>query len=156
MAGRELTVKRVIRASEDAVWAVLTDVAHASETLRGVSLVEVLEGPDYAVGTRWRETRRIFGKEETQTMEVAACDPPRRTTVTSRSAGVDYRSVFTLEPVEAGTLVTICFGASHPDPNLLQRLTATLFGHVGAAVTTRLLNQDLADIAARAERSGSP
>ena len=152
MAGRELTVKRVIHASADAVWAIITDVAHASETLRGVSKVEVLEGPDYGVGTRWRETRRIFGKEETQTMEVAESDPPRSTTVTSRSAGVEYSSVFTLEPVEDGTLLTVCFGASHPDPNLLQRITGTLFGPVGAAITTRLLNQDLADIAARAER----
>jgi uncharacterized protein YndB with AHSA1/START domain len=155
MAGRELTVDRVIRAGPDEVWAVLTDLEQAPETLRGVTAVEVLEGDGYGVGTRWRETRRIFGKAETQTMEVTECDPPHRTTVTSRSAGVDYRSVFTLEPVEADTRLTICFGASHPDPNLLQRLTVTLFGHVGAAVTTRLLNQDLADIAARAERSGS-
>ena len=61
MAGRELTVKRVIHASEDAVWAVVTDVAHASETLRGVSRVEVLEGPEYAVGTRAAPTRRPRG-----------------------------------------------------------------------------------------------
>jgi len=153
MAGRELTVKRVVHASADDVWAVLTDLENAPDTLRGVSRVEVLEGPEYRVGTRWRETRRILGKEETQMLEVATCDPPRSTTVTSRAAGVEYRSQFTLEPVDAGTLVTVCFGASHPDPNLLQRLTAALFGHVGAAVTTRLLNQDLADIAARAENA---
>ena len=85
-------------------------------------------------------------------MEVAESDPPLSTTVTARSRGVDYRTVFTLEPVEDGTLLTVRFGATHPDPNLLQRLTATLFNPVGAAVTTRLLNQDLADIAARAER----
>ncbi len=151
MAGRELTAKRVVHASREEVWAVLTDVAGASETLRGVSKVEVLEGPEYEVGTRWRETRRILGMEETQTMEVAESDPPRSTTVTARSSGVDYKTVFSLEPVEDGTLLTVCFGASHPDPNLLQRLTVTLFGHVGAAITTRLLNQDLADIAARAE-----
>ena len=147
-------MKRVVHASDDTVWAVLTDLENAPQTLRGVTRVEVLEGAGYAVGTRWRETRRLFGKEETQTLEVAECDPPHSTTVTSRASGVDYRSAFTLEPVDAGTLVTVCFGASHPDPNLLQRLTATLFGHVGAVVTTRLLSQDLADIAARAEATG--
>lgn len=152
MAGRELGVKRVVHATPDEVWAVITDLENASETLRGVSAVEVIEGPAYGVGTRWRETRRILGMEETQTMEVAESDPPLSTTVTARSRGVDYRTVFTLEPVEDGTLLTVRFGATHPDPNLLQRLTATLFNPVGAAVTTRLLNQDLADIAARAER----
>ena len=151
VAGRELTVKRVVQAPAEQVWAVLTDLDDAPQILRGVSRIEVLEGDGYAVGTRWRETRRLFGKEESQTMEVASCDPPRSTTLTSRSAGVEYRKAYTLEPTDDGTVLAVCFGASHPDPNLLQRLTGTLFGHVGAVVTTRLLTQDLADIAARAE-----
>lgn len=154
VAGRELRAERLVHAPAEAVWSALTDLAAAPDILRGVSRVEVLEGPDYEVGTRWRETRRIFGKEESQTMEVASCDRPRGTTVVSRSAGLEYRKVYGLEPTEAGTLLTVCFGASHPDPTLLRRLTATLFGHVGAAVTTRLLHQDLADVAARAESEG--
>lgn len=147
-------MKRVVRAPGTEVWDVLTDLDGAASTLRAVSRLEVLEGSGYDVGTKWKETRRIFGMEESQTMEVAECDPPLSTTVTSRSAGVEYRKVYTLEATDDGTLLAVCFGASHPDPNLLQRLTATLFGHVGAVVTTRLLNQDLADIAARAERAG--
>ena len=152
MAGRELTVKRLVHAPPEAVWSALTDLSAAPEILRGVSRLELLEGSGYDVGTRWRETRRLFGMEESQTMEVADCDPPRSTVVTSRSAGVEYRKVYDLEPVDDGTLLKVCFGASHPDPNLLQRLTAALFGHVGAAVTTRLLTQDLADVGARAEQ----
>lgn len=152
MAGRELTVKRVIKAPRKRVWTALTDLEAAPEIFRGITGVEVLDGTRYAAGTRWRETRRAFGKEEVQTYEVAEVQPPRRTAVTSRFAGVDYRKVYTLEKTDEGTLLTLCFGASHPDPNLLQRLTATLFGQVGAAVTTRQLNQDLADIASRAER----
>ena len=151
MAGRELTVSRLVRAPRPRVWSVLTDLDRAPEILRGVTRVEVLVGGGLAVGTRWRETRRMLGKDETQTLEVAECDPPSSATVTSRAAGVDYRWVYSLEEEAGGTKVTLCFGASHPDPNLLQRLTATFFGRVGAAVTTRLLNQDLAEVAARAE-----
>ena len=154
MAGRELTVKRVVHAPPKRVWAALTDLDAAPEIMRGVTGVEVLQGAGYAKGTRWRETRRVFGKEETQTYQVAESRAPRRALITSRSAGVDYRKDYTLEKTEEGTLLTVCFGASHPDPNLLQRLTATLFGHVGAAVTTRQLAQDLADVAARAEQDG--
>jgi carbon monoxide dehydrogenase subunit G len=153
MAGRELTVSRVVHASPEEVWQVLTDLEGAPETLRGVSRVEVLEGSTYDVGTRWAETRRILGKEETQTMEVTGCDPPHRTVVESRSAGVLYRTMFSLEPAEDGTLLTVCFGASHPDPTLLQRVTVAVFGRVGEALTSRLLAQDLEDIAARAESS---
>ncbi|WP_148575089.1 SRPBCC family protein [Nocardioides caldifontis] len=155
MAGRELTVTRVVHASPEEVWRVLTDLEGAPRTLRGVTRVEVLEGASYDVGTRWAETRRILGKEETQTMEVTGSDPPRRTVIESRSTGVLYRTVFTLEPIADGTELSVCFGASHPDPTLLQRVTVTVFGRVGAALTSRLLNQDLEDIARRAESSSA-
>lgn len=151
MPARELRVRRVVRAAPETVWGVLTDLEAAPKTLRGVAKVEVVEGDGYAVGTRWKETRKVLGLEETQTLQVTACTPPRSTTVESRSGGVDYTTTFTLEAIEDGTLLTLSFGASHPDPNLLQRLTATVFGRVGTAVTTRLLAQDLADIAAHAE-----
>jgi uncharacterized protein YndB with AHSA1/START domain len=161
MAGRELTVSRVVHAPREEVWRVLTDLEGAPSTLRGVTKVEVLDGAPYDVGTRWSETRKILGKEETQTMEVTGCDPPHRTVVESRSAGVLYRTVFTLEPADAGTgkatghatELSVCFGASHPDPTLLQRVTVAVFGRVGAALTSRLLAQDLEDIADRAESS---
>jgi hypothetical protein len=157
MAGRELTVSRLVRAPRRRVWATLADIEHAPEIFRGVARTERLQGRGFGTGARWRETRRLFGKEETQTLEVAEATRFRNATVVSRSAGVDYRTVYTLESTDGGTLVTVCFGASHPDPNLLKRLTATLFGHVGAAVTTRLLNQDLADLATHVEaREGRP
>jgi uncharacterized protein YndB with AHSA1/START domain len=153
MAGRELTVSRVVHASPEEVWQVLTDLEGAPTTLRGVTRVELLDGAAYDVGTRWTETRKILGKEETQTMEVTGCDPPHRTVVESRSTGVLYRTVFTLQPAEDGTELSVCFGASHPDPTLLQRVTVAVFGRVGAALTSRLLAQDLEDIAARVESS---
>jgi carbon monoxide dehydrogenase subunit G len=152
MSAREITVSRHVHATPEEVWAVLTDLDAAPTTLRGVSRVERVAGPAYDVGTRWRETRRILGKEETQEMEVTASAPARRTTVEARSGGVEYRTVFTLEPAEEGSLLTVCFGASHPDPTWLQRVTAAVFGPVGAALTAKLLAQDLADIAVVAER----
>jgi uncharacterized protein YndB with AHSA1/START domain len=151
MAGRELTVKRVVHAPREQVWDALTDLDHLASVLRGVIKVEIVAGEGFAVGTTWRETRKMFGKDETQTLAVTACDPPASATVSSKQAGVLYRTDYTLEPVDDGTAVTVCFGASHPDFNLLQRLTSTVFGRVGAAITTRLLAQDLADIAAAVE-----
>lgn len=150
MPGKQISVHRLVHAEAEAVWAVLTDLESACDTLSGVTRVEIVEGDGYAVGTRWRETRRLFGKEETQEMYVTEVDPPRRTTVEADS-GAHYTTEFVLTPVEGGTDLRVTFGAHHPDPNLLQRLTFAVFGQVGARVTTRMLTQDLADIARRAE-----
>ena len=62
MTGHQLSLERLVRAPADRVSAVLTDIAHADQTLSGVTQVEPLtEGP-YGVGTKWRETRRMFGR----------------------------------------------------------------------------------------------
>jgi len=151
MSGHKITVSRVVHAEPDAVWAVLTDLDEAPSTIRGITRIKRLEGEGYEVGTRWQETRKMFGKEETQELYVTEVAPPGRTTVEADSAGVHYTTVYTLEPTENSTRLQVTFGASHPDPNLLQRLTWTVFGAVGAKVTTRMLAQDLADIARKAE-----
>ncbi len=153
MANRELTVSRVVEASPEAVWTALTDVEHMPALLRGVSGVEVVAGEGYAVGTRWRETRRMLGHEETETMEVTGCEPPHRTVIESQRSGVRYRTEFTMQTQDRGTLLRACFGATHPDPTLLHRLTSATFGRVGEALTRRVLQQDLADIAAAVESS---
>jgi uncharacterized protein YndB with AHSA1/START domain len=156
MPARELTVSTVADAPVDVVWSVLTDLDAAPSTLRGVSRVERLSGDGYAVGTRWRETRKVLGREESQTMEVTGVEPPHRTVVEAHSGGVHYRTVFTLEPHERGTRIELCFGATHPDPTLLHRLTAAAFGRVGIVLTRKLLQQDLVDIAEAArERAAS-
>ena len=59
MNGHRIDLERLVQARVERVWEVLTDVAHADQTLSGVELIT--EGP-YRVGTRWRETRRMFGK----------------------------------------------------------------------------------------------
>lgn len=155
MAGHQITLSRVVHADPERVWAVLTDLDHAPETLRGVTRIERVAGPAYDVGTTWRESRRLFGREETQEMTVSEVIPRQRTTVTAATGGVDYTTVFTLAPREDGTEITMTFGADHPDPTLLQRVTSTVLGPVGIKVTSRLLTQDLEDIARRAEHDST-
>src|SRR5690606_16565810 len=72
------------------------------EVLRNVTRVERMTDGPYAVGTRWRETRRMMGREETEEMWVAESDPLRRTVVAASSGGAEYRTTFELEPQPDG------------------------------------------------------
>lgn len=152
MSGHQISVSRDVLAPPEAVWAVLTDLDAAPDTMRGIVSVERVSGPEgYAVGTRWRETRRMFGKAETQELYVTEVDPPRSTTVEADHAGVHYTTRFVLTPKGTGTDLSFEFAAHHPDPTFLQRATWQVLGRVGGEVTKRMCRQDLADIARAAE-----
>src|SRR5438874_1549539 len=55
-----------INGSKAAIWAAITDIEHAAETISGIEKIEVVEKPaNGLVGLRWRETRMLFGKPAT-------------------------------------------------------------------------------------------
>ena len=55
-----------INGSKAAIWATIINIENASETIRGIENIEVLEKPaNGLVGLRWRETRMLFGEPAT-------------------------------------------------------------------------------------------
>lgn len=151
MTEHKITIARIVAAPPETVWEVLTDLDHAAETLSGVTRVEVLTEGTYAVGTRWRETRKMMGREETQEMYVTEVEAPASTTIEADAAGVHYVSTFTLTKRAAGTELAMTFAGDQPDPSGLQKLAWTIFGRLGLRMTRKVMARDLDDIAKRAE-----
>src|SRR5258706_8998967 len=55
-----------INTSKAAIWAAITNIENAAETISGIEKIEVLEKPaNGLVGLKWRETRMLFGKPAT-------------------------------------------------------------------------------------------
>lgn len=153
MDGHRVHLERSVQAPVERVWEVLTDVAHADRTLSGVQRVEVVTDGPYRVGTRWRETRRMFGKEATEEMQVTAAQAPTRTVIETDSSGVHYVTEFTLTPSSAdATVLAMSFSAVQERAGLLHKALWRLAGRIGAKATERVMARDLHDIAARAER----
>ncbi|WP_040320010.1 SRPBCC family protein [Aeromicrobium marinum] len=135
-----------------AVWDVITDLDAAPDVLSGVDRVERIEGPGYAVGTRWRETRTMMGKSASEEMVVTAVEPTSRTVVEADGGGVHYRSEFELVPDGSGTTIVFRFsGEQVGTPSVVQRLVWRAFGGLGLKLTSKVMRTDLADIAAAAE-----
>jgi carbon monoxide dehydrogenase subunit G len=153
MSDVALTLERSIDASTDAVWRVITNVEGFEAVLSGVTHVERLAGVGWSIGTRWRETRTAMGRESTEELEVVGIDERRSTMLAAEAHGLAHRTEFTLEPAEGDrTLLRMRFSGTYQSPSWLQRAVAKLTSSIGMSVTRKLMQQDLDDIAAAAER----
>lgn len=153
MTGHRIQLERLVQAPVERVWDVLTDIEHADQTLSGVEHVELMTEGSYRVGTQWRETRRMFGKEATEQMQVTMVEAPTRTTIEADSSGVHYVTEFTLTPAStAATMLSMSFTATQGQANRVQKALWRVFGRLGAKATEKVMAKDLQDIAARAER----
>ncbi len=82
-----LLLTETIDAPPDRVWEVVADVKKWQSTIEGIQKIELLSERSSGVGTRWRETRVMFGKEAVEEMGISGWDPKRSYTVTARARG---------------------------------------------------------------------
>jgi carbon monoxide dehydrogenase subunit G len=147
----QFEVSREVAASRDRIWSTVTDLEAAPTTLSGVDRVERLDGGDgFGVGTRWRETRTMFGRQATEEMEVTAVDPPSGYTVVAEHGSTTYTSVIGIEERGPGRCeLRMTFGAV--TTGTVGRVLAATLGRAAAGATRKALRRDLDDIATRAE-----
>lgn len=149
---KPIRMERSVAAPSERVWSVLTDLDRSPEVLSGVDEIERLDGGGrFGVGTRWRETRTIFGKEATEEMWVTAMDPGRSYVVEAESRGVHYRSELgvTAEGDDASRL-WMTFDAE--PQSLGGRIMGATIGLLFRGSTRKMLAKDLDDVAEVAER----
>lgn len=108
----ELSISRTIPAPRSEVFARLSNFPQAADTIGAITQVEMLTEGEVGVGTRFRETRTVFGREATEEMEVTAFEAPRSYTLEAESHGAHYVSTFTLDETPGGTEVTLSFTAT--------------------------------------------
>ncbi|MDV9190821.1 SRPBCC family protein [Streptomyces sp. SR27] len=149
-----VVVERRVAASPGRVWESITDLPEMPRVLSGVEKVEVLTEGGFGVGTRWRETRRMLGKEATEEMTVTESEPPDRYVTVADSHGMRYVSELTLTPDGTGaTTLRMTFSATPAagrTPGVLGRLMARF----GAKAVARALAKDLSEIARAVESRG--
>jgi hypothetical protein len=142
-----------IAAPVDEVFALATDLANAPGRIKGITKVELLTDGPVGVGTRFRETRVMFGRAASEVMEFAAFAPNRGYTLVAESCGACYVSTFRFEPDGPGTMVYVEFAAK--PLTFFARLMKPL-GWLMAGMLKKCLQQDLDDLRAAAESAPRP
>ena len=148
---RTVTARRTIRAPIEKVWAVATDIERWPELISGIEGVHLLTDSPFGRGTRWRETRRMFGSEATEEMWVAEVEPGRSYTVEAENHGARYISTFTFTPAGAGQTEGMVTFTAEPRTKVA-RVLGTLTSAVAARSIAKTLKADLEDLGAAAER----
>ena len=96
----------VVRASPERTFEVFTDLERASERVRGIKRIEVLTPGPVGNGTRFRETRVMFGREATEEMRIAEFVPGRSFAMEADSCGAFFRTRFEFRGEGGSTRVT--------------------------------------------------
>jgi len=148
-----ITMERDVAAPPQKVWAIVTDLSTTAEVITAITALERTDGgSDFEVGTAWRETRVMFGRESTESMAVTAIDEGRSYTVESISRGVHYTSIMKVVATGEGSHLAWEFRA---EATTLSGKLMSVFGKLFESTTRKALLQDLDDIAAAAEADGA-
>lgn len=133
-----------INADRQRVFEVFCDLDNAAANISAITKIEVLAGPaQLNVGTRWRETRTMFGKEATEEMSVTAYEQDVSYVAEAESRGAHYRSEYRFTPEGTGTRVDLTFDGA---PLTLGARVAGVIGALFAGAAKKALHQDLVDL----------
>ena len=144
-----VTVTQRIEAPVETVFRLATDVDHWAGRITGITKVERLTNGPVGVGTRFKETRMMFGKQATETMEFSAFEPNRRYQLTADSCGALYQTEFRFEPDGTGTRLSVDMRVTARSffAKLMKPLAWLMCG-----MMKKCLMKDLDDLKAAAER----
>ncbi len=141
-----------IDAPPERVFATITDLHGAAERISGIKHLEVLTDGPVGRGTRWRETRTMFGKDATEEMEITEFTPGVGYTTEAESCGCLYRCALAATPEDGGSRLTMTF-ESKPMTFVGKIMGAVMMPLMRKSMI-RLVEKDLADIKRAVEAGG--
>lgn len=132
-----ITSVRRIAAPTERVFSTVADITNFSKAVPHIVKVDFLSEQRVGVGTRFRETRLMNGREASTELEVTEYIEGERIRLVSDSHGTVWDSVFTVVPREQGSELTLVMEAR--PHKLLAKLTTPLF----KGVIAKALEKDM-------------
>lgn len=147
-------VSEHIGATPEAVFALASDFAGAAERISGITKVEMLTQGPVGIGTRFRETRVMFGKEASETMEVVDFQPGRSYTLRAHNCGCEYRTKVSVGAASGGAGSELTFEFAGTPLTTVAKVMSGLMGWMMKGACVKAIRQDLADVKKAAEVGG--
>jgi hypothetical protein len=140
-----------INGSKAAIWAAVTNIENASEIIRGIENIEVLEKPaNGLVGLRWRETRTLFGEQATAEKWITDAAENEFYKTRAEHNGFVFLSTMSISESSGGMTLTSSH-VSQPQ-GIVAKLMSIPMGLFFKGVAQKALLQDLNDIKSAVEQ----
>lgn len=140
-----VTAEIEIPRSKEAIWAAITDIDNWASMITSIIDIKILNKPTHGlVGLKWEETRKMFGKEATETLWVTDYIENEYYCSRAESHGSVYMTRFSLSGRGDMTLLTISFSGEPQTPFL--KTVSLCIGPFIKSTIINALNKDLEDI----------
>lgn len=139
-------VTRTINAPIERVFSVVADIRNFSQAIPHIEKVEFLSESQLGVGTRFRETRLMKGREATVELEVTEYVTNDHVRLVSDAHGTVWDTLFTVEEADGKTTLTMVMDAK------AKRLLAKLMNPMIKGMIQKAVEADLDSVKAYCER----
>ncbi len=102
----EFEFSEYIEKSPDEVFRVISDPTEATKFLDNIKESRKLTDGPVAVGTMYRETRVVSGKEASADLVISAYEPDTRVDISTEAEGIKISYRYDLSPENGGTRLT--------------------------------------------------
>jgi hypothetical protein len=148
----QLAVDIQISAPRAKVWAAITDIENCTDMISSIIDLDILNLPtDTIVDLKWKETRKMFGKEATETMWITDFVENEYYCTRAESHGSVYITKFSLKEVDGITTLTMSFTAEAQ--SIFVKMISTIMSLFIENAMKKELFKDLVDIKKYVEKS---
>ena len=125
--------EHIIKAPAEMVFDRVTNAENFPKVAPHIKSVEFLSEQKTGLGTKFKETRIMKGRESSTVLEITEYDPPHRARFVTGQGGTIWDSVYTTTPVEGGTKLTLTMDA-RPHKFTAKLITPLIMGMISIAI----------------------
>lgn len=130
---KSVIITRTISAPLELVFNTVADVRNFRQAIQHITNIEFLSKQQHGVGTRFRETRLMNGREATVDLEVAEFVVNERVRMLSDAGGTEWDSMFTVEKAGGVTILNLQMDV-RPHKFLAKLIMPLFMGKVTGAI----------------------
>lgn len=147
-----VTIDIEIDSPKNKVWAVITDIENCINIISSIIDLKILHKPEEGlVGLKWVETRKMFGKESSETMWITESSEEEYYCTRAENCGAIYSTKMSVSESNNKTTLTMCFSGT--SDSIFIRLISSVMSIFMKKSIVKMLKKDLNEIKTYVEKS---